>query len=182
MGNTTSVVLGAGKWYVAPYTSGALDIATVAVAANLLGYTQGGATVEYTPETYTIEDDIGMVRKTFKTKAEASMKTGLLTFDAQSLSAMMSVGQLTTASGKNTFKLGGGREALKKFAVVFVYEDDDGADIKIGMIATNTSPLTLAFAKDKETVIDIEFKAEANGTDDTILVIEQAVPTSGSGD
>ena len=114
-GKTQRVVLGAGKWYIAPYTSGALDMETVGEEDNLLGYTQGGATITFTPETYTIEDDIGMVRKTFQTKASAEMKTGLLTFTTDSLAAMLSVGQATqtpasaSERGKTTLKLGGGK-------------------------------------------------------------------------
>lgn len=179
-GKTQRVVLGAGKWYIAPYTSGALDMETVEEEDNLLGYTQGGATITFTPETYTIEDDIGMVRKTFQTKASAEMKTGLLTFTADSLAAMLSVGQATqtpasaSARGKTTLKLGGGKSALKKFSVVFVYEDDEtGFKTRIGMVATNTAPLELVFAKDAETVVDVTFTAESNGVDDTIIVIEE---------
>ena len=47
-GKTQRVVLGAGKWYIAPYTSGALDMETVGEEDNLLGYTQGGATITFT--------------------------------------------------------------------------------------------------------------------------------------
>lgn len=179
-GKTQRVVLGAGKWYIAPYTSGALDMETVEEEDNLLGYTQGGATITFTPETYTIEDDIGMVRKTFQTKASAEMKTGLLTFTTDSLAAMLSVGQATqtpasaSARGKTTLKLGGGKSALKKFSVVFVYEDDEtGFKTRIGMVATNTAPLELVFTKDAETVVDVTFTAESNGVDDTIIVIEE---------
>lgn len=179
-GKTQRVVLGAGKWYIAPYTSGALDMETVEEEDNLLGYTQGGATITFTPETYTIEDDIGMVRKTFQTKASAEMKTGLLTFTADSLAAMLSVGQATqtpasaSERGKTTLKLGGGKSALKKFSVVFVYEDDEtGFKTRIGMVATNTAPLELVFTKDAETVVDVTFTAESNGVDDTIIVIEE---------
>ena len=179
-GKTQRVVLGAGKWYIAPYTSGALDMETVEEEDNLLGYTQGGATITFTPETYTIEDDIGMVRKTFQTKASAEMKTGLLTFTTDSLAAMLSVGQATqtpasaSERGKTTLKLGGGKSALKKFSVVFVYEDDEtGFKTRIGMVATNTAPLELVFAKDAETVVDVTFTSESNGVDDTIIVIEE---------
>lgn len=179
-GKTTRVVMGAGKWYVAPYTTGALDLTTLCVEDNLMGYTQGGATVTFTPETYTIEDDIGMVRRTFQTKADATMQTGLLTFTIQSLAALLSVGQVSesaasaTARGKTVLKLGGGKSALKRFCVAFVYTDDEtGFNTTIGMIATNTEPLELAFAKDAETVVDLTFTASSNGVDDTILVIEE---------
>lgn len=180
IGNTAPVIMGAGKWYLKPYTDGEeLDLSAVAVPENLLGYTQGGATVSYTPTTYTIEDDIGMVKRTFMTAASALMKTGLLTFNTERLAALLSVGQLTqnTKGNKNILKLGGGRAELKRFMVVFEYEKDKekGLYLRIGMIATNTAAMELAFTKDKETVPDIEFTADTNGVDDTILVIEEDI-------
>lgn len=173
--NKTRVTLGAGKWYATPWTSGAIDLTTLCTETNLIGYTSGGATLTYTPETYTIEDDIGMVHRTFMTKGSATMSTGLLTFDVASLAALQSVGTLTTANDTTTLKLSGGREALKKFSVAFVYTDPDtDATTTIGMIATNTAPLELAFAKDSETIVNIEFTAESNGVDDTIVTIVDA--------
>lgn len=180
VGNTEQVIMGAGKWYLKPYTPGEdLDLSAVAVEENLLGYTQGGATIDYTPTTYTIEDDIGMVKRTFMTTATASMKTGLLTFDVQSMAALLSVGQLTqdTEGNKNILKLGGGRAELKRFMVVFEYEKDkeNGLYIRVGMIASNTAAMSFAFTKDKETVPEISFEGGTNGKDDTILVFEEDV-------
>lgn len=185
-GETERVVMGAGKWYAKGWESGAIDFETLCTEENLIGYTQGGATVTYTPETYTIEDDIGMVRRTFQTKADAEMKTGLLTFTVKSLHGLMSVGAIeetaasTTAEGKVTLKLTGGKTSLKRFLIAFVYEDDDtGLKTYVGMVATNIAPLTLTFAKDKETVVDLTFKGESNGTDDVLLTIaEQTAKTS----
>lgn len=170
------VFLGAGKWYLAPWESGELNIEEVAVEENLLGYTQGGATITYTIEPYTIEDDIGMVKQTFMVKATAEMKTGLLTFDVNSLGALLSVGEVTTgADGKQILKLNGGRAELKRFAVVFEYEKNkaEGKYLRVGMIATNTAAMEFAFTKDKETVPDITFTAVTNGVDDVILVFEE---------
>lgn len=179
IGNTEQVVLGAGKWYLKPYTSGEINLEEIAVAENLMGYTQGGATVTYTPETYTIEDDIGRIKRTFMVKADATMKTGLLTFDVKSLAALLSVGVVSQNEGKtkNILKLGGGRAELKRFMVVFEYEKNKAKNqyIRVGMIATNTAAMEFAFTKDKETVPDITFTADTNGVDDTILVIEENV-------
>ena len=171
--NKTRVTLGAGKWYATPWTSGAIDFETLCTETNLIGYTSGGATLTYTPETYTIEDDIGMVHRTFMTSGSATMSTGLLTFDVASLGALQSVGEVTTSGNITTLKLSGGRNALKKFSVAFVYTDPDtNATTSIGMIATNTAPLEMAFAKDSETIVNIEFTAETNGVDDTIVTIQ----------
>lgn len=174
---TSRVILGAGDWYIADYTTGAIDLATVAVAANLIGNTQGGATIEYAPETYTIEDDMGRVRRSFQTKANATMKTGILTYYLPNLANLWSVGTLTTTAAtssvgeKNKLELPAGRCKLKQKIVVFKYTDDDGAVILIGMVATNSGTLSLAFAKDKETVPEITFTAECNDTNDGVLVI-----------
>ena len=182
-GEAEQVILGAGKWYMAEYTSGEINLDTVAAEANLIGYTQGGATIEYTPEIYEIEDDIGMIHRTIMTKAAATMKTGLLTITVDSLSKVLSMGTVSTANGKTTLKLGGGRSGLKKYAVVFVYEDFDNPNhkIRVGMIAANTGTLSLAFVKDKESVPEITFTAQSNGVDDTIIVFDEATTTTPAG-
>ena len=73
------VIMGAGEWFVKAYTEGEVDCEAICVDENYAGETQGGATVEYTPSTYTIEDDNGKLRRTFMVDADATMKTGLLT-------------------------------------------------------------------------------------------------------
>lgn len=179
-GNTENVILGALTFYVAPYTDGALEsLKTYCVDANLIGWTQGGSTFTYNPEIKNIEDDKGMVRKTFQSKANAELKTGFLTLDTKSISEIMSVGDFTPGEpgGVNTLKLGGGKEALKKYIVVGEYEDDEnGHNLRVGMIATNTAALELIFKADQETVPNVTFSAASNGVDDTIVVIEEDLP------
>ena len=173
-GNGEQVILGAGDWYVQEWASGAVDLAALCVQSNLIGNTSGGATLEYTIDTYTVEDDMGRVRRTFKTKGNATLKTDLLTFDVAALSQLMSMGEISSSGGKTILKLKGGKESLKKFCVGFVYQDEStGEIIRVGMVATNTAGITLAFTKDKETVVDVTFTAESNGVDDVIVVIEE---------
>lgn len=173
------VIMGAGEWFIKPYTEGEVNCEEVCADENYAGETQGGATVEYTPTTYTIEDDNGRLRRTFQVKADATMKTGLLTIDTKSIGSMMSVGILTVneQGTKRILKLGGGHAELKRFFVVFRYLKDAEKKqyIYVGMVATNTAPLTLTFTKDKETVQDLTYAADTNGVDDTILVIEEDI-------
>ena len=179
-GNTERVVLGGGTHYVAPYTGGELEsLKTYCVDDNIIGWTQGGTTLTYTPEIKNIEDDVGMVRKTFMSKANADLKTGLLTLDVQSISEIMSVGKFTPGEpgGVNTLKLGGGKSALKKYIAVFEYKDEEyGKNLRVGIVATNTAALEMIFNKEKETVPPVTFSAVSNGVDDTIVVIEEDVP------
>lgn len=179
-GNGERVILGGGTHYIAPYEGGKLEsLKTYCVESNIIGWTQGGTTLTYTPEIKQIEDDIGMVRKTFQSKANAEMKTGLLTLDVKSIAEIMSVGTFAAGAtgGVNTLKLSGGKEALKKYIAVFEYKDEEtGQNLRVGMVATNTAALELVFKKDAETVPSVTFSAESNGTDDTIVVIEEDIP------
>ena len=179
-GNGETVILGGGTHYIAPYESGGLeDLKTYCTEENIIGWTQGGTTLTYTPEIKNIEDDVGRVRKTFQSKANAELKTGLLTLDVKSISEIMSVGKFTAgeANGTDTLKLGGGKSALRKFIVVFEYKDDEsGRDLRVGMVATNTAALELVFSAENETVPPVTFSATSNGVDDTIVVIEQDKP------
>lgn len=181
-GNTENVILGALTHYIAPYTGGELeDLKTYCTEENLIGWTRGGSTLTYTPEIKNIEDDKGMVRKTFQSKANAEIKTGFLTLDTKSISEMLSVGKFEAGKpgGVNKLKLGGGKETLKKYIVVGEYEDDeDGHNLRVGMIATNTAALEMIFKADQETVPNVTFSAASNGVDDTIVVIEEDVPAA----
>ena len=183
-GNTENVVLGALTFYIAPYEGGELDgLKTYCTDENLIGWTQGGSTFTYTPEIKNIEDDKGMVRRTFMSKANAELKTGFLTIDTQSISEILSVGKFTPgeAGGVNKLELGGGKSALKRYIVVGEYEDDGddgGHNLRVGMVATNTAALELIFKADQETVPNVTFSAASNGVNDTIVVIEEDKPAA----
>lgn len=179
--NKTNVVLGGCKHYLAEHDgkSKLSDLKTYCTDENLMGWTQGGTTVNFSYETKTIEDDLGMVRKVFKTKGEASIKTGFLTFDLPAIAAMMSVGKFTKGEegGQHKLEMSGGTEALKSFVVVAEYTDtENGHNLRVGMVATNTEALELVFQKDNETVPNITFTANSNGVDDTIVVFEEDIP------
>ena len=65
------IVLGSGHTYIMTYTGDLPDIADIEKEENRLGRTSGGASLEYTPESYTATDDFGVVTKTIITKEEA---------------------------------------------------------------------------------------------------------------
>lgn len=173
-GETERVTLGACDIYLADYDKDkTFDLeAMVAEAGNYFGNTQGGTTLEYTPSTQQVEDDKGRVRLNFQTKADATLKTGLLTFTVESIARVLSVGTYSANSGKPKLELPGGKCSLKRKAVVAKYTDDETGDVTlIGMVATNTGALSLAYAKDKETVPEITFTAESNGVNDVLVTI-----------
>ena len=171
------VLMGAGEFFVKPYEGGGIKLKEICVDDNYAGETQGGAEFNYSMTPYVIEDDNGKLRKRFMTKAEAYLKTGLLTVDVKALGNLMSVGVLKAAEegSGDVLELTGGNAAFKQFVVVYRYPKDKekGLYIYIGMVATNTAPLTLAFAKDKETVVELQFDADTNGVNDVLVTFHE---------
>ena len=179
---SNKIVLGSGKLYVAEATAavgGGYTIpadATLETAANLIGYIQGGATLEYTPEFYTAEDDLGYVSKKYLTKEEAILKSGIMTWNADTLKTLCSTARVTSTATKKTAKIGGiGNYNGKNYVVRFLHEDSVDGDIRVTIVGSNESGFEMAFAKDKETVINAEFKAVPNDTDGTLIIYEEEV-------
>lgn len=174
---SNKIVLGSGKLYVAEYsaTTGIPADATLEVEANLLGYIQGGATLTYTPTFYTAEDDLGYVKKKMLTEEEASLKSGVMTWNGNTLAKLCSTATVIEDSSKKTrtVKIGGiGNYDGKSYVIRFVHEDSEG-DIRITIVGTNEAGFELAFAKDQETVIDAEFKALPSDTNGTLIIFTE---------
>ncbi len=180
MATNNNIILGSGKLYIAKFTAGTdFDLATVAVEANQVGLIQGGATLEYKPSTYEVKDDLCVVYKRFITSEEATLKSGILTWDLAALDKIVGNKNYTTTAAKRTLKLGGnGAREMEQFAVVFVHTKTDGCAIRVGVIGTNEAGLSLSFAADKETVVDAEFRAIGSDENGTLVIIEEDLPNA----
>lgn len=183
------IVLGSGKLYLTTatkttngYTIPADNV--LETSANLLGWIQGGATLEYTPEFYEAKDDLGKVAKKYLTNEEVLLKSGIMTWNADTLAKLTSTAsEVTTtaatssAAGKKSIKIGGiGRFVNQMYVIRFVYEDAVDGDIRITIVGSNEAGFEMAFAKDAETVINAEFKAVPNDSDGTLIIFEEVLP------
>lgn len=166
--NKDSITLGSGKLYLKetkndiPKTPAEILelINQIKDEANRVGYISGGASLEYAAEWYTAKDDLGYVMKTILTSETATLKSGLMTFNAESLQTLSSTTRIEESGGNKILKIGGvGNQDGKKYIILFYHEDKDEGDLAIFIVGKNQAGFTLAFAKDKETVIDAEFSA-----------------------
>lgn len=175
---TEKIVLGSGKVYCAEFTGPAIpETLTLEISTNLLGLISGGATLEYKPEFYTGTDDLGLQSKTRITKEEVTFKSGIMTWCGKTLKKLCATARVTEAAGKRTVKIGGiGQDDGKQYVIRFVHEDAIDGDIRITIVGSNQAGFSLAFAKDKETIIDAEFKALPHDTDGTLVVFEEEIP------
>ena len=172
------IVLGSGKLYVTEFSGSALPADdTVETEVNLLGLISGGATLEYSPTFYEAKDDLGLVSKKFVTEEEVVFKSGILTWNAQTLAKLCATGRITEdSSGKTrTVKIGGsGNYNGKKYVIHFVHTDAADGDVRITLVGSNEAGFEMAFQKDSETVINAEFKAEPHDTEGTLVVYKES--------
>jgi hypothetical protein len=172
----TSITLGSGKIYLTPYTDSAPAVETLCVEENLLGYIKGGASLEYTQETYEEKDDLGFVSKIITTSEEALLKCGLLTWNGTTLKSIIDRCAVTETAGKRIVKIGGaGNSQGANYAICFHHEDKTDGDIWILIVGRNTAGATLTFAADSGTVIEPEFKALPQDDQGTLVQLIEEI-------
>lgn len=168
-----SIVLGSGKLYITEFTGNIPEDATIETEVNLLGLIQGGASLSYKPSFYEAKDDLGLVSKKFITDEEAILKSGIMTWNGKTLAKLCSTARVTeeTESKTRTVKIGGsGNYNGKRYIIRFVHKDAVDGDIRVTIVGSNEAGLELAFAKDKETVINAEFKAQPQDNEGTLML------------
>lgn len=173
------IVLGSGKLYCMEFTDTLPTDVVLEVEANLLGLVQGGASLEYKPTFYEAKDDLGKVSKVIVTEEEATLKSGIMTWCGKTLGKLSSTARVTddTVTGKRTVKIGGvGNDNGKQYVIRFLHEDAADGDIRVTIVGQNQAGFTLAFAKNKETVIDAEFKAQPQDTEGTLILYTEEIP------
>ena len=170
----STITLGSGKIYLAPYTDKMPTVDDLCVEGNLLGNIKGGAALEYTEETYEEKDDLGLVSKIITTSEEAVLKCGLLTWNGATLQKLIDRCNVTESDGKRTVKIGGANNAQGKYyAICFYHEDKADGNVWIIIKGKNTAGATLTFAADSGTVLEPEFKAMPQPDGTLVELIEE---------
>lgn len=173
------VTLGSGKIYLQTFSESMPTVDALCVESNLLGYIKGGASLEYTQETYEEKDDLGYVSKIITTNEEAVLKCGLLTWNGTTLKKLLDRCSSTEASGKRTTKIGGAGNAQGGYyAICFHHEDKTDGDLWILIKGRNTAGATLTFATDAGTTVEPEFKALPHDSDGTLVELIEEIPTA----
>ena len=175
----SNITLGSGKIYLTAYSETMPTVDTLCVPENLLGYIKGGASLEYTEETYEEKDDLGFVSKIITTNEEALLKCGLLTWNGNTLKNLIDRCQVTETGGRRTTKIGGAGNAQGGYyAICFHHEDNVDGDLWIMIKGRNTAGATLAFATDAGTLIEPEFKALPHDEEGTLIELIEEIPTA----
>ena len=174
-----TITLGSGKIYLKDFSEAMPTVEELCTPENLLGYIKGGASLEYTQETYEEKDDLGYVSKIITTNEEALLKCGLLTWNGTTLSKLIDRCKTTEAAGKRTAKIGGAGNAQGGYyAICFFHEDKVDGNLWILIKGRNTAGATLTFADDEGTVVEPEFKAMPHDESGTLIELIEEIPAA----
>jgi len=173
------IVLGSGKLFVMVFVDTIPTDAVLETEDNLLGLISGGASLDYKPKFYEAKDDLGLVSKTILTEEEATVKSGIMTWCGKTLTKLCATARVSEVAGKRTVKIGGvNNQDGKKYAIRFLHEDAMDGDIRVTIVGNNQAGFSFKFAKDKETVVDAEFKAAPMDNEGTLIIFEEDIPTT----
>lgn len=180
-GTKKKVTLGSGKLYMREFSGSLPDtfkalLDTMVKEENHAGWIKGGASIEYKPTMTTEKDDLGMVVKEILTDEEATFKSGLFTWNAETLAKLSSTARLSaetdTATEKNyrILKVGGtANDDGKQYVLLFVHEDPVEGNCYLAVVGRNTAGFTITFAADSATVIDAEFTCKPQDNKGTLI-------------
>ena len=164
------IYLGSGDLMIKEYTDSMPVHTDFDPETDLLGRIQGGATLEYKGTWYDAKDDSGKAVKTIITEEEATLKSGIITWNGNTLTQLCSTARVAEAEGLRTVKIGGvGNNNGKSYALCFHHTDKIDGDVWIVIRGVNQGGFSLAFVKDKETVIDAEFKCLPQDDEGTLI-------------
>lgn len=107
--NSDEIILGSGDLYIVEFSGAIPEDATIEADSNRAGNIKSGATLEYSADSQTVQDDKGRVKKTIITKETVTFKTGLITWVPQYIQALIQTARIdeTTKKGHRLFRLGG---------------------------------------------------------------------------
>ena len=179
--NSDEIILGSGDLYIVEFTGEIPEDTTIEADANRAGNIKGGATLEYSIESQTVQDDKGRVKKTIVTKETVTFKTGLMTWVKQYMQALVQTARIdeTTKTGHRIYKLGGLANLSKtRYLWRFVHTRDDGRKVRITVTGKNTGTISLAFQPENETVVDSEITADTLDAAGTLVILDDELPTT----
>ena len=173
--NSEEIILGSGDLYIVEFTGEIPEDTAIEKEENRAGNIKGGATLEYSIESQTVQDDKGRVKKTIITKETVTFKSGLMTWIKKFMQAIIQTARIDeqTKQGHRIYKLGGLANLNKtRYLWRFVHTRDDGRKLRITVTGKHTGTISLAFQPENETVVDAEITADTLDKEGTLVILD----------
>ena len=174
------IPLGSMDFYVTEWTGTIPEEKVLETEKNMIGRTKNGASVTYGAEWYVAESDDGKAKKRRLTKETASISYGAITWNADTISALIATARVEEKDGKRVAKIGGiSNDNGKRYLIRGVCRDKIDGDIRITGVGVNTGGWEAVFKTDSETIIQPTFELEPVLDDDGTLLMyeEEAIET-----
>ncbi|PLS04021.1 hypothetical protein [Neobacillus cucumis] len=154
-------LLGSGDLFIGVVSPTATET-EISVALSNVGAISGGAALTFKPSFYEVKSGNRGTIASFKTDEEVTFKSGILTWDLQNIEKL-SAAYYSEDTTNGTRRVGvGGMKNIPINYLRFVHTKPDGKTLTVNVFkAQAQSGFELTFDKEKETVIDAEFKALA---------------------
>jgi hypothetical protein len=181
---TMYIPLGSGHLYYTTFSGSSSTIpsdATIETETNRLGYIEGGAELEYSPEYTTLKDDLGLVSRTALTTEEAKFSCSLIGWSMHDFAVFASTARVdeTTKSGHREIKIGGlDSDTQQSYLFRFVHKDPKYGDIRITIAGRQTAGFTLSYKKDEAGAMALEVTAEALDSTGTLILYDETISTA----
>ena len=179
--NSDEIILGSGDVYIMEFSGEIPEDTEIEKDENRAGNIKNGATLEYSIESQTVQDDKGRVKKTRITKETVLFKTGMMTWCKRFIQAIILTARVdeNTKTGHRVYKLGGLANLNKtRYLWRFVHTRDDGRKLRITVTGKNTGTISLAFQPENETTIDAEITADTLDKDGTLVILDDEMLAS----
>ena len=174
------IPLGSMDFYVTEWTGTIPENNVLETEKNMIGRTKNGASITYGAEWYVAESDYGNAKKRRLTKETASISYGAITWNADTISALIATARVEEKNGKRVTKIGGiSNDNGKRYLIRGVCRDKIDGDIRITGVGVNTGGWEAVFKTDSETIIQPTFELEPVLDDDGTLLMyeEEAIET-----
>lgn len=176
--NSGEIILGSGDLFLMSYATEIPDDATIEKDENRAGNIKGGASLEYSVSSLSVEDDKGRVKRTILTKEDVKFKTGLITWAENWFKALIPTARVdtTTKTGHRIIKLGGlSNQGTDKWLYRFVHTRDDGRKLRITVTGKNVGTVSLKFDTENPTTVDAEIAAETLDGEGTLVIYDDEI-------
>lgn len=177
------ITLGTVDAYIMEYTGTVPEHTAICVEENLLARTKSGATIRYTAESYTAEDDRGFIKKTVVTKEDVEVSLGLLGWRGDTLEKLSATARVdeTSLAGFRKTKIGGtANDNGKSYVLCLHHIDKKDGDCWWTIVGKNGGGFELAFAPGAETNLGPTFKAEPMDNEGTLVTFIEQISTDTS--
>lgn len=181
--NSDDIILGSGELYVCKFTGEIPTDEEIETEANRAGNIKGGAKLEYSTSSQTVQSDNRRVKKTVITDEVVKLVSGMITWAKRWVLALIATARVdeTTKPGHRVFKIGGAANQSKdRYLFRFVHTKESGRKVRVTVTGRNTGTISMAFNPDNPTTVDGEITADTLDKDGTLVIFDEELEGDGT--